>query len=210
MQVGQHHRLRRGRQDVADFLHHGRVHLGIQQHPAAVAQQAQGPDGHQHRTDQAHGRVQPGRTPEHAAQQGQDGQHRGGRVRDHVQVGRAQVQVFGRVGMGVAGGVVPVVMTVLVAMMVVVAAAQQPSAGQIHRQAQAGQGDGLGVIDGQGRAQPVQGLHRHPARHEQQQDGAGVARQHFQLPGAEGEAAVARQAPRRHIGPHRQAQRQGV
>ena len=45
--------------------------------------------------------------------------------------------------MGVAGGVVPVVMTVLVAMMMVVAAAQQPGAGQIHCQTQAGQGDGL-------------------------------------------------------------------
>ncbi|MNH35987.1 hypothetical protein D3C79_967350 [compost metagenome] len=58
-----------------------------------------------------------------------------------------------------------------------------------------------------------QALHRlecHQPGHAQQQQGAGVAAENLDLPGAEGKAPVAGITPRGGIGQQRQAQGQGV
>ena len=49
VQVGDHRRPGRGGHDLADLVDHRRVHLGVQQHAAGVAQQPARPRRHQHR-----------------------------------------------------------------------------------------------------------------------------------------------------------------
>ena len=187
---------------LADLGHHRRVHLRVEQDPPGIAQQAPGPDRDQRRADQAHYRIQPGRAHEHAAEQGQDRQHRGRRVGHHVQVGRAQVEV---VAVGMPVSVVPVVAVVVVVPVAVpMLVAQPPGAEQVHRQAHRGDCDRLLVVDRAGLQQPLHGLRHHQRGHAQQQDRAGVAAEDLDLPGAEGEAAVAGVAPRAGIGERRQ------
>ena len=93
MQVLHLHGHRRPGQRAGDALGQRVVHLGIQQHEGAVAQQPLGPYAHQHGADDAHQWVQPAGPPPFAAKQGQNGQNGGGRVGQHVDVGGAQVQV---------------------------------------------------------------------------------------------------------------------
>ena len=52
-------------------------------------------------------------------------------------------------------------------------------------------GNGFVELDRRGRDEPLDGLEPHVARDAEQEHGAGVAAQHFDLPGAEGEARVA-------------------
>ena len=99
---------------------------------------------------------------------------------------------------------------VRMAVPVIVRAAQNEGAGHVHRQPQQRHGDGLRVADGLRRQQPLQRAGHHQRCHARQQDGAGKARQHFNLPGAEGKARVFGQPARGRVGKGRQANGQHV
>ncbi|MNC27829.1 hypothetical protein D3C75_760170 [compost metagenome] len=87
---------------------------------------------------------------------------------------------------------------------------QPPRAQQVHTQADCGDGDGFVVVDGRGHPQAFQRLHGHQRGDAEQGDGAGIAGQDLDLPGAEGEARIVRVAPCAAVGEHRQAQCQRV
>ena len=203
----------RGHRPLFDHLddlgHHRRVHFGVEQHPAGVAQEPEGPDADQAGADQAHHRVEPVRAPELAAGEGDDGQHRGGRVGEHVQVGGTQVQVLVTVVVLVVV-VVMVVAVVLVAVVMVRAVAQEKGADQVDHQAEGSEQDGLIVVDGHGREQPLHRVVEHQAGHGHQAEGTGVAAEHLDLPGAEGEAAVPGEPPGRGVGEQGKPQGQGM
>ncbi|KAG1399522.1 hypothetical protein G6F59_013315 [Rhizopus arrhizus] len=202
---------------VAHFGHHRRVHLRVEQDTAAVAQQADCPHRDQHCADQAHHRVQPGQAQQLAAEQRDNGQHRGGGVGQHVHVGRAQVEVVTVcvVVMVVMVVIMPVVLARIVAVPVVVmrmarAIVQPPRAQQGDAQADCRDGDGFVVVDRCRHPQPLQRLHSHQRRNTEQCDGTGVAGQDLDLPGAEGKARVVRVAACTAVSEHRQAQRERV
>ena len=118
------------------------VGLVIQQHLRGVANQAVRPARDQRRAHQAHRRVQPVGTQILAGQQGGDRQQRGQCIRQHMQVGRAQVVVVAVMPCVALLMVMVVVMVVLAlllvptpVMMVVVAVRcghQYPGADAIH------------------------------------------------------------------------------
>ena len=93
VQVAQLRCTRQCGDDLAHFLHHRRIHFGIEQHPTCVAQQSDRPAPDQHGADDPHHRVEPGRTEVFAAREGDDRQHGRSGIRHDVQVRRAQVQV---------------------------------------------------------------------------------------------------------------------
>ncbi|MPM97754.1 hypothetical protein SDC9_144931 [bioreactor metagenome] len=178
VQVGDLHTRKVVTDHVAHLLHHGRVHLGIQQNAARLPQQTPGPHGPQHAADQAHCRVQPLRAVILAAQQRDDGQHRRGGIGHDVQIGGAQVHVFMRVIVVVVVTMVVMVVVVMpmpmsmcmsVMIMMVVRILEQPRAQQIHRQAQGCNRNRLVVVDGLGAEQPLHRLHQHQQRHHAQQ-----------------------------------------
>ena len=123
----------------------------------------------------------------------------------------------GTVDMGMSGCVpmtVPMTVTVAMAMpvtvpvmMVMVVVLQQPGAGQVHRQPQQRRADGLVVADGQRMHQPLDRFDQHGQRHPHQQQRAGVATQHLDLPGSKREALVTCIACRHPVGKDRQPQR---
>ncbi len=197
---------------LADLCHQRRIHLGIQQHPAGVAQQPPGPHCHQHGAHYAHQGVEPVGPPQHAPHQRQNRQHRGGRIRQHVDVGGAQVEIL----MAVMIVMVMMILVVMIMMVVVVMAVvmmavivlKQPGTGQVHQQADDGDGDGLLIVDRAGIQQPEHRLEQHHAGHPHQQEGAGEAPQHLDLPGAEAESVVAGEVAGGAVGQHRQAERQ--
>jgi len=184
---------------LADLFDHRVIHLPVQQHLAGIGDQALGPDRDQHRADHAHQRVQPGPAVQPAADQGDDGEHRGGGVGDHVDVGRLQVQVL----MVVVPVPVPVPMIVVVSVMVGLAEDQR--ADQVHREAEHGNDDGLAVVDGLRRPQPLDRAEQHHAGDAEQEDGAGEAAENLDLPGAEGKARVAGVAARAGVGQRAEA-----
>lgn len=108
---------------------------------------------------------------------------------------------------------IAMVVPVSVAMMVMRmtgAVVQPPRAQQVHAQADCSDGDGLVVVDGRGHPQPLQRLHGHQRGNTKQGDGAGVAGQDLDLPGAERKARIVRVAACTAVGEHREAQRQRV
>eukprot|EP01083_Nonionella_stella_P137297 417745_1 len=90
------------------------------------------------------------------------------------------------------------------------AVVQPPGAQQVHAQPDCRDGDGFVVVDRRRHPQPFQRLHGHQRGDAEQGDGAGIAGQDLDLPGAEGEARVVRVAARAAVGEHRKAQRQRV
>ncbi|SVK50670.1 Uncharacterised protein [Acinetobacter baumannii] len=198
MQIGQRERVAGSGQGLADVLRHRGVHFGIQQNLSAIAHQAIGPGGHHRRADDAHQRIEPGCAPKLAAEQRDERQHRGGGVGEHVNIGGTQVEVMMSVVV-----VIPV-------MMMVAAAAQQPGAEQVDGQPDRADGDGFVVMNRAGIQQPLPRLKQHQRRHQHQQHCAGVTGQHFDLPGAEAEAAILGQPACGAVSQHRQAQGQRV
>ncbi len=93
VQVAQLRRAGQCGDDLAHFLHHRRIHFGIEQHATRVAQQSDRPAPDQHGADDPHHRVEPGRAEVLAARQCDDRQHGRGGIRHDVEVRRAQVQV---------------------------------------------------------------------------------------------------------------------
>ena len=89
-------------------------------------------------------------------------------------------------------------------------AAQPPRADQIHRESDHGDDNGFGVVNG---LRPQQAFHRlpdHERRDAQQEQRAGVAAEHLDLPGAECVAAIARVPARERIRECRETERQRV
>ena len=197
---------------VADFLDHRLIHLRVQQDLAGLAQQPERPARHQDRPDDTHHRVEPCGAVKLAADQRHDGQHGGGRIRDHVQVGRAQVHVVVVTVRVVVR--MSVIVPVMVAVLVTMLSLQQPCAQQVDAQAEHGNRDGFVVVDRGGYEQAPQRLDHHQRGNHRQQHGAAVAAEYLDLPGAEGEAAVPGVAPRQRIShdgkPHRQRMRTHV
>ena len=94
--------------------------------------------------------------------------------------------------------------------MMMLAAAQQPGAGDIHREAEAGDRDRLGEVDRHRREQAGDGLVADQQRDHRQDDRAGEAGEIAELAGAEGEARIVRRAARIGIGERREQQRAGM
>jgi hypothetical protein len=122
-----------------------------------------------------------------------------------MQIRRAQIEVA-----VFCMGMLVVTVVFVPMVMVVLASLEQPGAQQIHNQPQCRDTNGLFIVDGGGGQQAFHGLDGHQRCDQQQQDGAGVSRQNFDLPCAEGKALVAGQAPRCGIRSHGKSQRQGV
>ncbi|MNJ60010.1 hypothetical protein D3C77_557190 [compost metagenome] len=122
-----------------------------------------------------------------------------------MQVGRAQVQVVMMVAVVM---VVVVAMVVMIVMVMVIT--QQPGADEVDCQAHGGNEDRLVIVDRPRRQQALRRLERHQPGHAQQQQGAGVAAENLDFPGAEGKAPVAGITPCSGIGQQRQAQGQGM
>ena len=168
---------------------------GVEQDVAAVAQQAPGPARDHRRAEHPDHRVQPGPARVLARDQRHDREQRGERVREHVEVGRAQVVV--RVNVAVVVVMVMVMVMVIVVIVVVVVAVivrvvmvvQHGTAHQVHREAGHGDADGLVVVDRQRVDQPHQRFERHHEGDHRQRDRAGKAAEHADLAGA---VAVAR------------------
>ena len=93
MQIGDFGRLGNFRDDLAHFRHDGRVHFRVKQHAARIAKQSVSPDCHQRCADDAHHRVKPTEVPEFPTDQRDDGQCGGRGIGNHVQVGRALVEI---------------------------------------------------------------------------------------------------------------------
>mmetsp|Transcript_21552 Transcript_21552/g.83839 ORF Transcript_21552/g.83839 Transcript_21552/m.83839 type:complete len:271 (+) Transcript_21552:963-1775(+) len=205
MQVGNQRLARRTAlgDHLADLVDDRVVHLAVQQHAAGLGNQALGPDRHQHRTHQAHHRVQPGPAQPPAAGQRRDGGHRRGRIGHDMQIGRLEIQVV-----VVVMVVVPVRMARVVA--VVMRLAEDEGTDEVHHQPQHRHGHRLGVVDGLGPEQALDRAINHQRHHAEQEDGTRKAAQHLDLPGAEGEARVARMPARRAVGPGAQADGHGV
>jgi hypothetical protein len=89
------------------------IHLPVKQHTAGIADQSQRPAGDENGADDAHQRVEPVPAVEHASEQGDDGQHRGGGIGDDVQIGGAQIEVVITVAMVSVFGMVVVVIIVM-------------------------------------------------------------------------------------------------
>ena len=199
------------------------VHLAIEQHVCRIAQQALGPEGNEQRSQHPHQRVQPPPAqPQRRSQRG-DGQYRGQRIGEHVQIGSAQVQVRrramrvtarGRMGMRCAVGVrvlVPLLVTLLRGMrMATGSAMQQPGRHQVHQQADHGHFQGRLRRQRLGAPQAQRRLDANAHGHQHQHKGAGEAAQHFNLPAAEGVACIVGVATRQGKGQGRHAQRQGM
>ncbi|MNX69586.1 hypothetical protein D3C86_1008080 [compost metagenome] len=195
-------------QHLSYFVHHRVVHLAVQQHRAALPHQADGPAADQRRAHQPHHRIEPAPAQPPAAGQRHDGQHRGGRIGHHVEIGRAQVDVV-MVVTGMSVVMVPMLMTMVVPVMMV-RAAEDERAAQVHQQADGGDGHRLLVVDGLRAEQPFHRSEHHQRGHPQQEDGAGEGRQHLDFPRAEGEAPIRGQPARGGVGEGREANRQRV
>ncbi len=198
---------------LTDLRHQRGIHLGIQQHPAGVAQQAPCPHCDQSGTHYAHQRIEPVGPPQHAPHQRQNRQHRGGCIRQHVDVGGAQVEILMAVVIVMVMMMVVVVMIIMVTMpmavmMVVVIILEQPGTCKVHQQADDGDGDSLLVVDRAGIQQPEHRFEQHHASHPHQQESTGEATQHLDLPGAEAESVVAGEVAGGAVGQHRETERQ--
>ncbi len=96
----------------------------------------------------------------------------------------------GRKGCLLANHGMLVAMRMAVMVVVVVRPAEDQRADQIDDQAEDGDGHCFGVVDGLRRPQAFERADDHRAGDAEQHDGAGVAGQHFDFPGAKGEAGV--------------------
>jgi len=92
----------------------------------------------------------------------------------------------------------------------VVRAAQDQGAGQVHHQPDDRHGHGLLVVDGLRTDHALDRAEHHQRGNAKQEDSAGKARQHFDLPGAEGKAGIGGVAARGGIGEGAQTDGQRV
>ncbi len=92
----------------------------------------------------------------------------------------------------------------------IVVVTQQPGADQVHGQADHGDEDRLVIMDRPRRQQSLGRLEGHQPGHAEQQQGAGVAAEDLDLPGAKSEALVLGITTRGSVGQQRQAQGQGM
>ncbi len=95
-----------------------------------------------------------------------------------------------------------VVMRVLVRMIVrvIMRSAQPPRTEEIDGEAHHRDRNGFVVVDGLRFQQPLERLENHERGDAEQKDRAGIAAEHFDLPGSERIATVARMTPRECIG----------
>ena len=122
----------------------------------------------------------------------------------------AQHQHAGRRGDAVFSVVAVLAVPMSVDAAVVMAAAQQPNAGDVHHQAQAGNRDRLAEADRHGGKQPRHSLEADQQRDRGQHDGAGEAGKVAQFAGAEAEPAVMGVFAGEAIGERRQQQGAGM
>ncbi len=199
---------------LADLRHQRGIHLGIQQHPTRVAQQTPGPYRDQSGTHYAHQRIQPVGPPQHATYQRQNRQHGSGRIRQHVDIGGAQIEVLMAVVIVMVMMIVVVMLMMVVmpmsVMMVAVIILEQPGTGEVHQQPHQRDSDRLLIVDRAGIEQPEHRLEQHQPGHSHQQQGAGEATQHLDLPSAKAESVVAGKVAGGAIGQYRETQRQRV
>eukprot|EP01022_Parablepharisma_sp_SALTPOND_P021856 TRINITY_DN43714_c0_g1_i1.p6 TRINITY_DN43714_c0_g1~~TRINITY_DN43714_c0_g1_i1.p6 ORF type:complete len:319 (+),score=122.47 TRINITY_DN43714_c0_g1_i1:1736-2692(+) len=191
----------------ADLLGQPGQGVHVQQHPARVAHEPPGPAGDDQRAHDAHHRVHPHPAQILARGQGGDGQQRGERVGQHVQIGGLQVVVHLVVVVGLA---VVVGMVVTMAMAVIVVVAEHQGADQVDHQADHRHQDGLVKGDGHRIYQTRHRLIGHEHRDEAQQQGAGEPGQLAHLAGAETEAGVVGVAPGQPVAQGGDAQGGGV
>ena len=86
---------------------------------------------------------------------------------------------------------------------VIMGSAQPPGAKEIDGEAHHRDRDGFVVVDGLRLQKPLERLEDHESGDAQQKDRARIAAEHFDLPGSERIAAVARVAARKCIGKRR-------
>ena len=106
--------------------------------------------------------------------------------------------------------VVMLMMVVMPMVMEAVIILEQPGTGEVHQQPHQRDSDRLLIVDRAGIEQPEHRLEQHQPGHSHQQQGAGEATQHLDLPGAEAESVVAGEVAGGAIGQHRETERQRV
>lgn len=174
--------------DLPDFRHHWRIHLGVEKDPARISQKTDRPDRDEPCAHDAHQGVEPRGAPELACRQGSNRQNGCGGIGEHMHVCGAKVQVLVPMHVVVA---VTVVMVMVVMVRVFVATPQQPCACQIHREPDRADDKGFVVVDGGRGQEALDGLKGHQPRHEHEEDCARIPTQDLDLPGAEGEPRCA-------------------
>ena len=209
VQVAQLRRTGQCGDDLAHFLHHRRIHFGIEQHAAGVAQQPDGPAPYQHGADDSHHRIEPGCTEVLAARQCDDRQHGRGGIRDDVEVRRTQVQVV-MVCMAIVAVAVGVMIVPVMLMTRIMPRRQQPGRQHVDRKPEDGDGNGLVEADRRRIEEPRHRLDPHVRGHADQEHGAGVAAEHLDLPRAERKARVVGMASRQVVRTRRNTERQRV
>jgi len=128
---------------VHDVVDDRMVHFPVQQHFASLDDEAFCPDCDQYRPNDACGRVKPVPSAQPSARQRDDGQHRGERVCEDVDVGRLHVEVL-----------VVFVMVAVVVCVVVPGAVEDHRADKIDGQSEHGHQHGFLVMDGLRRDDP--------------------------------------------------------
>ena len=88
-------RLQLALQEIADFIRQAWIGIGVQQHHGAVADQAIGPGGDHESADQAADGIENAQSEIIAASQRHDGQHAGGGIGQHMDIGGAHIVVAG-------------------------------------------------------------------------------------------------------------------
>ena len=165
-------------QALADQAFHLAVVVDVEQHAAGGAQQPDRPACDHDGADDADDRIGPGPLQPGRRHQRGDGEHGGGGVRQHVDIGGAKIVV------AVAG--VRVVMAVVV-VMVVVLLAQQEGADEIDDEPEHGDRDRLAIGNRHRIDQPLDALEGDLDRDDAEDDGAGKGGEIAELAGAEGE-----------------------
>ncbi len=77
-----------------DAIALGLAASGVQQHRRSITHQTYGPATDDHRAQDANKRIEPGQAEELARQQGADGEHRGQRIGQNVQIGGTQIVIM--------------------------------------------------------------------------------------------------------------------
>jgi hypothetical protein len=193
----------------------GRPDLAVEQHVARVAEERPRPPGDHRRADDPHHRVHPGPAEAPASYERDDREHRRQRVREHVEVGRAEVVIVVPVPVAVPVPVivlvivlVPVPVSVLVPVPVSMAGiAEQERAAQVDREAEDRDRDRLVEPDRDRLGEAHHALPQHDERHHREPDRAREAAEGADLAGAEAVAGILGVPPgvrvREHCDPER-------
>lgn len=169
-------------QALAQIIHELVIGDDIQKHRAGGLYETQRPCRNHASANDGHQRVHPDPTIEPPGQQGDDCQHGGQGIGEHMQIGAVQIVVTMMVIM--------MPRTVAMIVMVVMIVPQQPGADQIDAETESGDGDRLIEADRQGAQEAHHGLIADQQGDESQKDGARISRQFADLTGPEGKAWI--------------------